>query len=160
MKRYLIILILTFAYVTTQAQSFKPLSNATGYNYTPAELTQLEEAADSLVAALPSDFQSDFKVFDAGFYLLNEKMQGGYPAVFEKFVTQVAAQSKYYLLVGRGVDVDGILKLYVESNVTGTQCYNEQTRFLLLHSIVKLQTQFVGSNMAEIMVQAIQKMKL
>ncbi len=159
MKRYPIILTLVLVCFGVQAQSFKPLSNATGYNYTPAELTQLEEAADSLAAALPSDFQADFKVFDAGFYLLNEKMQGGYPAVFEKFVTQVAAQSKYYLLVGRGVDVDGILKLYVESNVTGTQCYNEQTRFLLLHSIVKLQTQFVGSNMAEIMVQAIQKMK-
>ncbi len=74
----------------------------------------MEEAADSLVAALPSDFQADFKVFDAGFYLLNEKMQGGYPAVFEKFVTQAAAQSKYYLLVGRGVDVDGQWRYWVD----------------------------------------------
>ncbi len=143
MKRYLIILILTFAYVTTQAQSFKPLSNATGYNYTPAELTQLEEAADSLVAALPSDFQSDFKVFDAGFYLLNEKMQGGYPAVFEKFVTLAAAQSKYYLLVGRGVDVDGQWRFYCKVKLpdTGKFSCKETSYYELLNYEISLNTQ-------------------
>jgi hypothetical protein len=54
------------------------------------------------------EFQNSFKVYDFGFYLHNENMVGGYPEMFQAAITQVQAQSPYYLLFGKQTDKSGI----------------------------------------------------
>ncbi len=102
------LLLLYFGYQSSFAQNYIRLTDASGLEPDSLQLNQLEAAADSLVAALPSEYQDSFKVFDFGFYLHNEVFQGGYPAVFENAIAQAKEVVPYYLIFGKQSDHTGV----------------------------------------------------
>jgi hypothetical protein len=83
------------------------LGDATGLPLPPAQLAELEAAACELRAAFPAEFQNDFAVYDFGFYLHQERYEGGVPGVFQAKVAEVSSQSAAYLLFGHEVSRDG-----------------------------------------------------
>ncbi len=115
LRLFIALLLLYFGYQASFAQNYIRLTDASGLEPTASQLAELEAAADSLVAALPAEFQADFKVFDFGFYLHNEVFQGGFPAVFEQAIAEAASQSTYYLLFGRQTDETEVgLKFWID----------------------------------------------
>jgi hypothetical protein len=63
--------------------------------------TNLESTACTLKSTFPSEFQNDFKVFDFGFYNINEYTVGGFEEAWEKIILEVQIASPYYLLFGK-----------------------------------------------------------
>lgn len=84
------------------------LSDVSGLTPTQVQLDSLEYAACRLRDGLPAEFQSEFKVYDFGFYLHNETMVGGYPEAFQKAIDLAQAGSPYYLLFGKQTDKNGV----------------------------------------------------
>ena len=110
-----------FIRTTANAQSLIHLSDATGISISASEETELQTAADSLIAALPVAFQDSFRVYDCGFYLQQEHYVGGYPEVFGKMVEEAGAQSKYYLVVGKSKSSeDDEIKYYCKLHFPNT----------------------------------------
>ncbi len=83
------------------------LSNPSGLN-TDSYQVRLNTAACQLVDSFPAAFQDSFKVYDFGFYLHNEVMEGGYPALFAEKVAEIAGMSAYYLIFGKQTDSEGV----------------------------------------------------
>ena len=101
-------------------QNYVRLDDASGFNTDPYQ-TELIEAADSLLAVFPSEFQSQFKVFDFGFYLHNEDFEEGLAGVFEKVIQDAEQLSSYYLLFGKQTDANGIYtKFWVDLKLPST----------------------------------------
>jgi hypothetical protein len=90
------------------------LGDATGLPLPPAQLAELEAAACELRDAFPVEFQSDFAVYDFGFYLHQERYEGGVPGVFQAKVAEVEGLSSYYFLIGRAIKTQGFLDFYIE----------------------------------------------
>ena len=121
LKSLLLSLLATIFIVTSvNGQSLIHLSDATGISISASEEAELQKAADSLIAAFPVAFQDSFKVYDCGFYLQQAHYQGGYLDVFGKLVEEAGAQSKYYLVVGRGIDEGGGWKFYCKLKLPQT----------------------------------------
>ena len=153
MKKIILLIRAWFCVMTMgMGQSFVQLSNSTGYNYTAAEVAELEAAADSLVAVFPVEFQADFKVFDFGYYVYNELMTGGSPAVWDKAILEAQGQAPYFLLFGREEDSNGNLNtVRVELRLPNTgffQCADESYRAVMKHSVSSplksLQSSLIG----------------
>ena len=83
------------------------LSDASGFDTNPYQ-TMLKDAACELQAALPAEFQDQFKVFDFGFYLHNEGFQEGYEGMFEHMIQEVKQLSPYYVLFGKVTSSEGV----------------------------------------------------
>ena len=92
------------------AQCFKVEADLAGMDNSSFQ-EALESAACQLRDSFPEIHQNDFKVFDFGFYSIQENQQGGFQAVWEKVKETVANQSKYYLLFGKISNSTGV---YVE----------------------------------------------
>ena len=95
-----------------QNPAFVYLTDMTGYSLedSPEHLKEdLMEAADSLRAALPEDYRSDFAVYDMGFYTYHPNMVGGIPEVMTKTIDDHVTHS-YYLVFGREMDREGNFK--------------------------------------------------
>lgn len=126
-----------------KAQScYEIISDNTGMDITSYQ-SELEAAACALRDAFPEEFQSQFKVYDFGFYLHNEVMESGYQAVFDKFKTHVASQSNYYLILGRQIsDNQGISKIWTDFLIPGLE------NFKCIEEIehLKLQIQNIGND--------------
>lgn len=65
--------------------------------------TSLENAACELIQTLPDSVQSQFKVYGFGFYILNDKMEGGFNSVWDSVIHKVESQTEYYLLFGKEI---------------------------------------------------------
>ncbi|MFM2393179.1 MAG: hypothetical protein RLZZ546_1161 [Bacteroidota bacterium] len=136
--KFLLLLLLISNIVKSQ-NCYNVIADLTGLdnsNY----LSQLETASCELKNAFPTEFQSDFKVLDFGFYSLSEKMQGGFQAVWDnKVITEANIQSKYYLLFGRQLpDSKGQTKLWVKVKLPTTgnfECFNQSQYDLMEISI-------------------------
>ncbi len=106
----------SFALTTTaSAQSppdtaFYQLSDATGYaaDLQSHQLANLHAAAISLREALPVDFQSDFAVYDLGFYHHHASYESGIPCAMQQAINGLT--TPYYLVFGREMDNEGSLK--------------------------------------------------
>src|SRR5690606_4253400 len=100
MKNFLLyfLFLLTALSVRAQSTCFISLGDATGIDITSQELSQLEAAACALIDSLPTEFRDSFKVFDAGFYLHAEFIQGGFYTTWDKIKIKASLQSPYYLL--------------------------------------------------------------
>jgi hypothetical protein len=79
---------------------YEIISDNTGIDMSPYQ-DELEAAACALRDAFPEEFQSQFKVYDFGFYLHNEVMQGGVNEIWTKVKYNASSESDYYLLFGR-----------------------------------------------------------
>jgi hypothetical protein len=93
---------------TADTTYYKRLFDASGIPPNDGQLNALATATQRLIDSLPEVYQDSFKVFDMGFYLNNENMVGGYPAMFQLAINQAKSLSKYYLLFGRQTDSKGI----------------------------------------------------
>lgn len=70
--------------------------------------SQLEAVACELIQEFPTNFQSQFKVFDFGAYTLNEFMLGGFETLWEQAIQEAESQSPYYFIFGKQSDSTGI----------------------------------------------------
>ena len=77
-----------------------------GFDTSPYQ-KDLESAACQLKLSLPEQYQNEFKVFDFGFYRINEFTKGGFEEVWDKIILDVQQQSPYYLLFGKITNTEG-----------------------------------------------------
>lgn len=92
----------------SDAQCYVRLEDASGFN-TDAYQDSLQAAAAKLCAIFDTTgFEGQFKVYDFGFYLHQEKTTGGYPEPFAQKIAEVQALSPYYLLFGKQTDKTGV----------------------------------------------------
>ncbi len=144
-----------FALTTTaSAQSppdtaFYQLSDATGYadQLQAHHLDSLNAAALSLREALPQEFQSDFGVYDLGFYHHHTAYEGGIPDVITKAIANRVTHP-YYLLFGRELDNEGKLKkVWVEMELPEGGYFScvETSTFNFTNSIILKLTVQIGN---------------
>ncbi len=104
--------------------------DASGFDTAPFQ-ADLNAAAQELCHLLDSlGFEGQFKVFSAGFYAEQEFFKDyGYSEVFESLKAQAAAESSYYLLIGRESNSKQLFnKFRVELVLPDTgrfSCYDE-----------------------------------
>ena len=94
--------------------AFYPLEDATGIEFLQThQIESLNEAACSLRAALPQEFQSDFAVYDLGFYSHHISYEGGIPDVLQQVIDGLTTD--YYIIFGREMNRDEELeRVWVE----------------------------------------------
>ncbi len=110
------------------------LSDPSGLNTDSCQV-RLNTAACQLVESFPAAFQDSFKVYDFGFYLHNEVMEGGYPALFTEKVAEIAGMSAYYLIFGKQTDSEGVYtRIWVDLKLPETgsfECMEEVERDII-----------------------------
>ncbi len=82
-----------------QSTSYILLDDPSGMGPSASELAELERAADSLVAAFPTEFQSQFKVIEGAIYPILGYTTGGIEEAWLKLKTMAGLESDYYLLL-------------------------------------------------------------
>ena len=111
-----LVFILSLLPGTLHCQSaFVQLPDATGYadQLQTHHLDSLHAAAQRLTDALPAEFQSQFAVYDMGFYSHHTSYEGGIPDVMQQAIDGLA--TSYYLVFGREINSDGELeRVWVE----------------------------------------------
>ena len=139
---------------------YELLEDPSGYNSGALNPT-IEAAACELRDALPTEFQSDFKVFDAGFYIETEFFgSSDYVDRFEELKAEAASKSPYYLLFGRKCNTQGLnVDVYADlvlPNSGELVCLNEslQTLNLSIHT-TKMQEDLEGIKGSEQYVPAV-----
>lgn len=134
MRRSLILLFLVASFASFSQPCYVRLSDPSGLNTDPGQ-DSLSSAACALRAILPEEFQSQFKVFDFGFYLHHERFQEGFAGPFEQKIQAITALSPWFLAFGRQIDQGGACtKFWVELKlpVSGRfSCMSEMERTLL-----------------------------
>lgn len=123
----LLILSLFFlSFVKLSAQdnpSYIQLEDASGWD-TSTPRSSLEAAAQTLIENLPPAVQDSFRVFDFGFYLLQNNFSGGLPAAFQQKIEEVNSLSPYYLLFGKQSGTNGVYtKFWLELKLPGAESY-------------------------------------
>ena len=98
-------LLLAFAIIGQSQNCYEVIADMSGFDTSPYQ-AELEAAACELKNAFPTEFQDQFKVYDFGFYSLNEFMQGGFQSVWDKVVSEIPTD--YYLIFGKQTDQTGI----------------------------------------------------
>jgi hypothetical protein len=120
---------------------FTKLFDASGVVIAQSQLDALQSASCEMIDSLPASFHDSLKVYDFGFYLHNETMVGGYPAIFQTAINDVKQQSKYYLIFGKQTDKNGIYtKFWVAMNLpTRAQfsCMTELQREVYAKRVLK-----------------------
>ncbi|MEZ4909190.1 MAG: hypothetical protein R2771_16455 [Saprospiraceae bacterium] len=91
----------------TQSNCYIRLDDISGFDTGPYQ-AELQDSACSLVRAFPAAYQSQFKVFDFGFYRHSEHFEGEFPEEFDMAIAQAEQASPYYLLFGKQCDSKGI----------------------------------------------------
>lgn len=124
---YRLFIVLSFIFLEGNVSGqicFERLSDLSGVDLSGSD-NEVESAACDLRDSLPANFRSDFKVYDAGFYIFMDKFNGfTYPEGFE--VLRGSVSSTYYVLVGKQNDPNGLFtKFWVDVNlpdITGDGC--------------------------------------
>lgn len=103
------ILVLLQSPVLRAQSCYEEIMDVSGFDTAPY-LDGLNTAACDLIATFPdSTYADSFKVYSFGFYVNMEYFDGySYPQAFVDVKNEVAAQSPYYLLIGRQSDPSGI----------------------------------------------------
>lgn len=110
----LFFILLTLTTVKLTSQCYKVEADFGGMDNSSYQAA-LEAAACQLRDSFPTIHQNDFKVYDFGFYSLNQYQQGGFKAVWDKVRSSVASQSQYYLLFGKITNNEGVyIELWVD----------------------------------------------
>jgi hypothetical protein len=123
-----IVLFFTFAQDGI-CQCYVRMEDASGFN-TDAYQPSLEDASCALRNSFPAQFQSQFKVYDVGFYLHQETYSGfGYPEAFQKVITAIEGQTSSFILIGKQTDSRAVYSqfyVYVKlPDMTGDGCLLE-----------------------------------
>ena len=118
-----------------KGQCLVDLTDASGYEMSNEYEVALSDAACDLVTTY-SDAGLNIKVFDFGFYLHNEVMDGGFPDIFQKAINKAAQQSTYYILIGKQTDQSGIYtQFWWDANLPpySNNCYDTE---IILGSLI------------------------
>jgi len=144
MIKHVLFFLITFSFyqIGISQTCYNVIANLTGLDNS-SYLSQLETASCELRNVFPPEFQSDFKVFDFGFYSLSENMQGGFQAVWDNNVIPTAnQQAKYYILFGRQLpDSKGQSKIWFKLKLPRTgnfECFEESYFTKVEYKITKL----------------------
>ena len=78
------------------------------------DLNNLESASCSLIDSLPSNYQSNFKVLSASFYLHNSNMNIGLEEHMSNYKIKANALSQNYLLIIRQISIDNKITYKME----------------------------------------------
>ncbi len=117
MKKYIssiVFFLFSASMLLGQGPYYVNLSDASGFDRSPYQ-TQLEAAAQEIIDVLPEEYQSQFKVFDFGFYLHNEAYIDGYTPAIEQAKLLSSQESTYYLLFAKETSKDGVYsKIHIE----------------------------------------------
>ncbi|HMG16518.1 MAG TPA: hypothetical protein VK590_13765 [Saprospiraceae bacterium] len=113
------ILFTSLCELNAQTVYYVRMQDATGIDLSSYQ-TELNTAATDLDLALPTAFQSAFKVYDYGFYLHNDKMDGGVDKIINEAEDIIKAQSTYYLMISRVLDTKGNITNYVRVKLPTT----------------------------------------
>ncbi len=148
MKNVIAIIIFFTSILSLHSQNYVKLADVSGVKISANDISELNEAADALVAAMPTEFQGQFKVYDMGFYVYNELMVGlSIPAVWDNALANVS--SPYYLAFGRESDQNGNfnqMRVVLKLPKTGAfQCLDE-TYLEIIKNSVKLPAQTLLKN--------------
>jgi hypothetical protein len=123
-KLFLILLTVLTVQITNGQNCFEKLPELSGFDLSGYQ-SQIESAACKVRDSLPLNFQNDFKVYDAGFYIHMENFNGfGYPEGFSQLANSIS--SPYYVLVGKQNESRGLFtKFWVDvklPDITGNGC--------------------------------------
>jgi len=144
-----LVFILSLLPSTLHCQSaFVQLSDATGFadNIPQHALDSLESTSQSLREALPQEFQSDFAVYDLGYYSHHGSFTGGIPDVITNVITNHVTHP-YYLLFGREMDDEGGLKkVWVEVELPESNCLDQITPMYIDGIGFLMELEFLVSN--------------
>lgn len=91
--------------ITNSQNCYEVIADMSGIDISSYQ-AELEAAACELVEAFPEEFQNQFKVYDYGFFRMNEFMQGGFQTVWDKVIDDIP--TPYYLVFGKQSDQTGI----------------------------------------------------
>jgi hypothetical protein len=149
-KNLILLLALLWASFALKAQScFIQEDDATGsLAFSTEQLAELEAAACSLRAVFPTEFQSDFAVYDFGFYLHQQGYEGGMPQVFQDKIAEVEQESPYFLLFGRELSNNsGLGRIWVEVRLpegSGYPCLEDAYSSGLIYNQVSASIEIEG----------------
>ena len=123
-KLFLILLTVLTVQITNGQNCFEKLPELSGFDLSGYQ-SQIESAACKVRDSLPLNFQNDFKVYDAGFYIHMENFNGfGYPEGFSQLINSIS--SPYYVVVGKQNESQGLFtKFWVDvklPDITGDGC--------------------------------------
>ncbi|MEM6319610.1 MAG: hypothetical protein AAF960_18195 [Bacteroidota bacterium] len=130
---------------TLFAQTYIPLSDNAAIDRTPYQ-ARLEAATQDLVAVFAdgpnTSLQSQFKVFDFGFYLHATKTADGVPEAFEQAKAIAARRAPYYLLFAKQSDETGLYReflvdLKLPSEADGFSCITDAKKEFLQKLITR-----------------------
>lgn len=107
MKKLVLILLSVISFQVLNGQNcYQKLTDISGFDHSDSQ-SQIDDAACNLIQSLPENYQSEFKVYEGGFYIHMEHFKGfGYPQGFENLKDD--ATSPYYLLVGKQNESRGL----------------------------------------------------
>jgi hypothetical protein len=134
--------------VNNTSDNYVKLVDISGAFFPENDLTELKNAANDLVNAFPQEFQSQFKVYDMGFYRHTNSMVGTSTSdVWSSTITGLSAP--YYLIFGRESDPNGNFnQIRVElklPNRGGLECI-DNTYLEIIKNSVRLPTEVLLKN--------------
>lgn len=114
-----------------QTGAYIHLTDASGFNDRCRYETDLEAAVQDILLLTPSDQQNNFKVFDYGFYLLNNTYLDGVNRARSIAIEEATSNSTYYIIFSKQSDVSGIYsRIYVDFNLDLFPCIGNQEDLL------------------------------
>jgi hypothetical protein len=109
------------------AQTFIRLTDASGIAPTTEELSSIETAVQQAIDILPASDRPLFKVYDVGFYIHHNVVEGGIPPIWEQVKTDVEndQNSEYYLIFARESSSEGLnTKIRVKLKLPTSSAYS------------------------------------
>lgn len=107
--------------ITNSQNCYEVIADMSGIDISSYQ-SELEAVACELVEAFPEEFQNQFKVYDYGFFRMNEFMQGGFQTVWDKVIDDIP--TPYYLVFGKQSDQTGIYtKFWVDIKLPDTGAF-------------------------------------
>ncbi len=106
-KTLLLLLLSLLWGASVKSQCYIQLGEYSGFDTSPY-FEGLDAVACDLVRSLPPEFQNQFRVYDFGFYSLNEYMAGGVDQIWQDAIRQAEQRTPYYLIFGKESNIGGI----------------------------------------------------
>lgn len=139
-----------------QTGSYIHLTDATGFDRCDYE-EDLEIAASDLSLLIPADQAGNFKVFDYGFYLLNNTYLDGVNIARSEALQQAESTSTNFILFSKQSDASGIYsRIWVDFNLDIFPCLDQDKIHQEVNSYTSWEYDGDAKNYAKIEVEILQ----
>jgi|GEM_PF-2605964 len=125
-----------------QSDSYILLNDPSGIAPSTIEVSELEKAADSLVAAFPLAFRDSFKVIEGAIYPIMAYINEGVEESLGKIRAEAAIRSDFYLLIIRKYDSAGNQSLIAELKLPVNACFTSSKISILKYNL----SRFISEN--------------